>query len=91
MKKFLLFDKCRTYLHLTSKILYISQAIPGINVKARFENAQKHPVRMEGRVLTWQTETLPVRVGSDGREQTVSRTLMNVFRTFVKTMARVVT
>lgn len=60
-------------------------------MKARFENAQKHPVIMEGRVLTWQTETLPVRVGPDGREQTVSRTLMNVFRTFVKTMARVVT
>lgn len=46
---------------------------------------------MEGRVLTWQTETLPVRVGPDVREQTVSRTLMNVFQTFVKTMARVVT
>lgn len=60
-------------------------------MRARFVNAQKHPVSMEGRVLTWQTETLPVRVGPDGREQTVSKTLTNVFRTFVKVMARVVT
>lgn len=60
-------------------------------MRARFVNAQKHPVSMEGRVLTWQTETLPVRVGPDGREQTVSKTLTNVFRTFVKIMARVVT
>lgn len=60
-------------------------------MRARFGNAQKHPVSTEGNVLIWQMETLPVRVPPGGRGQTVSRTLTNAFRTSVRTMERVVT
>lgn len=93
----LLFDNYRTFINFTFKPTFnivpskLLKDILGNNVRARFGNAQKHPVSTEGNVLIWQMETLPVRVPPGGRGQTVSRTLTNAFRTSVRTMERVVT
>lgn len=93
----LLFDNYRTFINFTFKPTFniapskLLKDILGNNVRARFGNAQKHPVSTEGNVLIWQMETLPVRVPPGGQGQTVSRTLTNAFRTSVRTMERVVT